>query len=158
LPFGRRILLELDPQGEAVIGQHLWENTAFGAAIDQGLGKQWPQTCRALLKSASEGDFYYGTRKTQLRHIQGGGELLGLQVEGLQQTARLQLGIDQNVYQKAGARIRDGPSPLALGLACTELLANLALPSMEIFEKMFHLGQKLGFWGVWANHLGQNVV
>lgn len=160
LPFGRRAIVELDSQGESVLSGSPWDNTAFGAAIDEERGKVWPMTSAGVLRSSLEGIDCYGVRKTQLRHILGGGQLFGLveKDNSHQQMTRLELGINQRAYQEAHGRIRDGPWPAALGTACTGLLRNFAQPSMLTLTKIMHLGQILGFWGAWANHSNTNSV
>lgn len=154
LPFGRRILVDLDPKGEAVIAEDCWEDTGFGAVVDEAKKKHWPETCAELLRSISKDVFYYATRKTQIRHVQGGVCLLGLNADatGWQENVRLGLGIDQKSYQEANARIRDGPELSALGAACTGLLRSFQQPSRRLFLEMVRLGQELGFWGACVAH------
>ena len=155
LPFGRRILVDLDSQGEAVTGQDHWENTGFGAVVDEAKKKPWPHTSVELLRSISENVFHYATRKTQARHVRGGIFLLALNVDATgrrQQNVRLVLGIDLKSYQEACIRIRDGPDLAALAAACTGLLRSFQRPSMRLFLAMVHLGEELGFWGACAGH------
>jgi hypothetical protein len=153
VPFGRRALVDLDPIGEAVLGNDNWKNSAFGAAIDEQEKQIWPETCAEILKLATMAVFSYGTRKTQIRHIQGATYIFGLDSGAeRQQMARVKLGIGQQAYLEACVRARDGPGPEALGAACTGLLRNFIQPSMRLFLMMVHLGQELGFWGGCANH------
>jgi hypothetical protein len=102
----------------------------------------------------SEDVFHYATRKTQVRHVQGGICLLALNADaaGRQRNVRLGLGIDLKSYQEANARIRDGPELAALGAACTGLLRSLQRPSMRLFLEMVRFGEELGFWGACAGH------
>lgn len=150
LPFGRRILVDLDCQGEAVTGQDPWENTGFGAVVDEAKKRQWPETSAELLRSMSKDVVYYATRKTQIRHIQGSICLLALNADATerQEKVRLGLGIDLKSYQEANVRIRDGPVLAVLGAACTGLLRSSLRPSMRLFFEMARLGEELGFWGV----------
>lgn len=160
LPFGRRILVDLDSQGEAVEGKDHWENTEFGAAVDEAKKKHWPHTSAELLKSIFNDVFHYATRKTQVRHVHGGICLLALSSDaiGRRQNVRLGLGIDLKSYQEANARIRDGPDLAALGAACTGLLRSIQRPSMRLFLVMVRLGEELGFWGACAAILSKNTI
>lgn len=160
VPFGRRSLVDLDSQGEAVTCQDHWESTEFGAVVDEAKKKHWPQTSVELLRMISNDVFYYATRKTQIRHAQGGISLLALNADATrrQQNVRLGLGIDLKSYQEANARIRDGPDLAALGAACTGLLRSLQRPSMRLFLVMVRLGEELGFWGTCAAGLSKNTI
>jgi len=151
LPFGRRILLDLDSMGEAIIAEDCWEETAFGAATHQDEKKVWPATFVELLKLDGEGLCYYATRRTQIRHIHGAAMLLGLSITDNQQRFRMDLGFDYSTYQQACVRIRDGPVAEALGAACTGILRSISQPSILLFAKMVNLGQELGYWGSCAN-------
>ena len=144
--------MDLDSQGEAVMGPGHWENTGFGAALDEAKKKPWPHTSAELLRSISEGVFHYATRKTQIRHVQGGICLLALNADAFEQrqNVRLGLGIDLKSYQEACIRIRDGPDVAALAAACTGLLRSIQRPSMRLFLDMVRFGEELGFWGACA--------
>lgn len=175
--YGRRPLVELAPDGSAfdvtvdadvdsdgddgveAVGQgggavesgvDVWQETAFGAAIDAACGRRWPLTALGIMKAPEPRA--YGTFATQQRHITGILRLFRLDADSDDKarelvTARLPLSF--SAMTSSAAKIRDGPMQDRWQRESSEgrTITQRLTPPRRWLKHLLQLGAAVNFWG-----------
>ena len=166
--YGRRPLVDLAPDGSEfdsdvnadsieVDGERadggdvdIWQETAFGAAIEAAHGHRWPLTAFGVLRTDAPRP--YGVFATQRRHIAGVVRLFRLDTESGDKdlelvAARLPVGF--SALKSSAAKIRDGPTQDRWQREGSEgrTITQRLTPPRCWLKHLLELGAAVNFWG-----------
>lgn len=128
----------------------MWLETAFGAAVDAKLGRQWPLTALGVITAPEPKP--YGVFSTQKRHIAGILRLFRIDATASdkeRERVAANLPISFAALRETAGRVRDGPQQGRWrhdgkeAAATTQTLT----PPRRWLKHLLELGAAMNFWG-----------
>ena len=154
MPYGRRPMIIVTPTGLDITmpasGADAWNDTAFGAVSDAGMGRFWPKSSGDHKEWAARfGREAYGVLRTQVRHLSGANQLFALEMDLVKEQPRVAALLNINLSDIVATfrRARDGPKLKVAGQMGVELLSTVGQPRRRLLPGVVRLGSDRQYWG-----------
>jgi hypothetical protein len=153
-PYARRPLVRVSFSGDDLSGleegREAWCDTAFGASVDAGARRLWPQSAAGHTAYETQfGKTAYGVRRTQRRHCLGINRFMGLSTDAQSEhlSVATLFSIEFSELSMIATNPRDGPRRINGGEKGGDLLSIVGQPRRKLLTGFLKRGADLGYWG-----------